>query len=173
MRHEPIRRLAECVEAIRGPSIVLRLAHHSGLYGVVFDISQTREEVAFVSNDEGRVTTVPQRAGAIVLAIVVLHVSPAEVLDGALQRGRVLRRHNQMVVIVHEREPMEVGSPVSCRGLEDLEEGPAVVIVGEDWSAIVAALDHMDCRALNMYSPSSSHAIRRSKNRAQLKPSAN
>ena len=78
-----------------------------------------------------------------------------------------------MVVIVHEREAVNVGSTVSGGGPQELEEDHAVVIVGEGRSAIVPTLDHVQCRTRNEHSSSSRHAFDESKNRSELQPSAN
>ena len=70
-------RLAKPIGAITRPPIMRRVFHHRRAHRIELDVALAREPIGLGLNRQRLVAAVPQRTGAAVAAIDVLHVAPA------------------------------------------------------------------------------------------------
>jgi hypothetical protein len=154
---DPAWRLAECVDAIRGPSIVSRVFDHAGADRILLDVSETCQPIALVEDGDGTVSTVPDRSDSLVLAVVVTRVSMADGFHRPRQGGRGMGRRHQMVVVIHQHKRMNGHVVPGRRAFKKKDEPLVVDVLAEDRAAIEAAVDDVIAGPWNEQSSRSRH----------------
>jgi hypothetical protein len=65
--------LSQRVCTVAASTVVHRVVHHGGTYGVDLDIALTQQSIGIFLHQRRRVTAVPQRAGAVIGFVDVPH----------------------------------------------------------------------------------------------------
>src|SRR5260221_3888563 len=143
MRREPVIGLSRCIGAIAGPAVMRRIVHHGGSDGIELDVALTSQQIGFGLHQRGLIAAIPQRAGAPVAAVDVLHIAPAEGNDQLRHRLRLFRREQQ----VHLDGPehiAEQGALVFAQGiLQPIQISSLSFFSNETRMAIMAARPSM------------------------------
>src|SRR5260221_10409139 len=143
MRREPVIGLSQCIGAIAGPAVMRRIVHHGGSDGIELDVALTSQQIGFGLHQRGLIAAIPQRAGAPVAAVDVLHIAPAEGNDQLRHRLRLFRREQQ----VHLDGPehiAEQGALVFAQGiLQPIQISSLSFFSNETRMAIMAARPSM------------------------------
>lgn len=132
--------LAEGVASVAGPAVLPGVGNHVGAHGVEFDVALAGEQIFLGLDGTGFVAAFPEGAAALVVAVDVLDVAPAErlhELGGAFGRPRC---DEQMDVVGHEGVSVDDAAPVGSRFLEPMEVAVAVLVGKEAGLAIDASL---------------------------------
>lgn len=141
-RDEPVR-LAEGVAAVAGPAVLAGVGDHVGAHGVEFDVALAGEKIVLGLDGTGLVAAFPEGAAALVVAVDVLDVAPAERLHEAGGPVGGAGRDEQMDVVGHEDVGVDDAAPVGSRFLEPVEVAVIVLLGEEAGLAIDASLDEV------------------------------
>ena len=74
MWHEPVGWCARRVDLIAGPPIRLRAGDHLRPYGILFDVPQTREPIAFIAYGQAAIAPAPERSDPRVFSIEMFRI---------------------------------------------------------------------------------------------------
>jgi len=111
-----------------------------GANGVQLDVTVAQQQVFVVVHQARLVAPFPQRAAAAVGVVDVLHVTPADGLHHAREAVRLARGGEQMHVVGHEHEGVNVAAVLVGALLQAVEIEAVVGLRGEGDLPVVAAL---------------------------------
>ena len=117
--------------------------HHASPHGVELDVAATDEKVGFGLHRAGFVAPFPQGAAALVVAIDVLDIPPADRLHELGGAFRCLRCKQEVDMIGHQDVGMDGATPVGSRFSEPVEVAVVVLFGKEAWLPVDASLDEV------------------------------
>ncbi len=157
MRRQPIRSGAQRVETIGRPVKIIRPFNHPRADRILLNVSQAGEPIPLVVNQQVAIPAVPQGADALVSAIEIPDVTAAKLFHRRWQADRIGRRHEHVIVRVHQRVSMHAQTMSSNRATQQRDEDCAVGVVADDRAAIVAAVNDVHAHVRNENSWFSRH----------------
>jgi len=110
----------------------------TGADGILEDVAAELGVVAVVLDQLGRVPTRPERPEALPTVVEGLCVHAVHVLHSAREVG-LGRLYDEVVVRRHQAVGVQAPREPPCGPLEQVEEAPAVEVVGDDRAACNAA----------------------------------
>jgi hypothetical protein len=118
---------------------MVRVIHNAGPDGIQLDVALACEQVAVRLHERCLVPALPERSGSIVKVVEVAHVSPAQRLHRCGQRGRPLRRGEQVHVVRHEDVGVDSEAMPGGQEAQALVEVESIAVGPEDRLPVVAA----------------------------------
>ena len=94
------------------PVEIIGRSNHPRADRVLLDVSQAGEPIPFVMNQQVAIPAVPQGADALVSAIEIPDVTAAKLFHRRWQADRIGRRHEHVIVRVHQRVSMHAQTMV-------------------------------------------------------------
>ncbi len=140
MRRDELIILTQPIAAVAAPAVVRRPIDHARTHRVQFDLALAGQQILIGPHLRGFVAAVPQRPGAAVAAIDVLHVAATQRHDEAVHRLRRQWREQQVHMVGHQHIRVQF----TARGFQRLTEpvpiAQVVVLAEEARIAVVPAL---------------------------------
>jgi hypothetical protein len=151
-------RLAGDVLPVARPIKIGRVQGQACAYRIHFDVPHACQEIARCFDEAGLESALIERAGPAVQLVDVAYISPPQVLHHS--RRSVLRagRCEDVDVIRHQDECMNIAGSLGSRLPKTLEEMEPIGIREENGLAVVAAHDEMLRQAGEIDSRSSGHS---------------
>jgi len=143
--------------AVTRPSVLARRGHHLGTDRVQFDVARTGQEVVVAVDQGGPVAAFPERAGAVVGGVEILHVPPTHGLQDLGETLRLLRRHEQMEMVGHQHVSVDGGPMLQRQSAEALKKTGVVLLSHENRRPVIAPLDDVQGGARNKEAGQSGH----------------
>ncbi len=147
------------VEAVARPRIVTRVPDHARAYRVGLDVLMAPEQIALAVDQAGAKASLPERPGAMVLAVEVLDITLSQELHRQPDAVVLVRRHQQVRVVGHQH--IGVHRHAVGAGLhEQVAQVPPVIgLRQEARGPVVAALNHVKRDACKAQARSTGHGF--------------
>ena len=144
------------------PTVGRWMPNHAGAHRIELDIAIAGEHIRLALRQARTKPTFPERAAPPIHPVHILHVALTQMLHQSRRTIRPLRRQQQVDVIGHQYVSVHHATELR-RQLRQVAQVERVVVLGEEaGTAIVPALDDMQCYTSECEARSAGHDERAS-----------
>src|SRR5579872_4157716 len=128
------------MNAIARPRVALSRVDEAGADWIQLDVPQACEPILRIVDQNRPKPATPQRSRALMSTIVVTHVPTAALLNETRGGIHLAGRADDVIVVGHQRVPVDVESVGSRGDLGEHEKPLEVSAIRENGASIVSAL---------------------------------